>query len=66
MEQVFTVTGMTCGHCEKAVSQSLQTLDPLAQVQINRTEQRVTVQSTLARDALRQAIEGEGYTVASA
>lgn len=66
MEHAFTVTGMTCGHCEQAVSQSIQALDPLAQVQINRPEQRVTVHSTLTRDALRQAIEDEGYTVASA
>ena len=34
MNQTFTVTGMTCGHCEKAVTQAIHTLDPAAKVVI--------------------------------
>ncbi len=65
MNQTFTVTGMTCGHCEKAVVQALQQLDPQAQVSIDRTQNRVQVDSIQPRDALAKAIAEEGYTVAA-
>lgn len=62
--QTFTVTGMTCGHCEKAVVQAIQQLDPQAQVQVDRSANRVQVQSSQPRDAVAQAIREEGYAVA--
>ena len=65
MNQTFTVTGMTCGHCEKAVTRALQQVDPQAQVVIDRAQNRVQVESTQAREALAQAIAEEGYAVAS-
>ena len=63
LNQIFTVTGMTCGHCEKAVTRALQQVDPQAQVQIDRTQNRVQVESTHNREALAQAIAEEGYAV---
>nr|WP_295770165.1 heavy-metal-associated domain-containing protein [Rhodoferax sp.] len=63
MNQIFTVTGMTCGHCEKAVTRALQQLDPQAQVQIDRAQDRVQVESTQSRETLAQAIAEEGYVV---
>lgn len=66
MTHIFTVTGMTCGHCEKAVTRALQQVDPKAQVQIERAQNRVEVVSAQERAALEQAIAQEGYTVASA
>jgi copper chaperone len=63
MNQTFTVTGMTCGHCEKAVVQALQQLDPQAQVSIDRAQNRVQVESTQPREALAKAIAEEGYAV---
>ena len=64
MLQTFTVTGMTCGHCEKAVTQAVLDVDPQAQVTIDRSANRVEVQTHAARDALAQAIAEEGYAVA--
>jgi len=64
MNQTFTVTGMTCGHCERAVTQALQQVDPQAQVVIDRANNRVQVQSEQPRAALAQAISEEGYAVA--
>jgi copper chaperone len=55
---------MTCGHCEKAVVQAIQQLDPQAQVQVDRSANRVQVQSSQPRDAVAQAIREEGYAVA--
>ncbi|WP_180683781.1 heavy-metal-associated domain-containing protein [Tepidicella baoligensis] len=64
MEHVFTVQGMTCGHCEKAVTQALRGVDPQAEVRIDRQAQRVQVRSDLPRDTLAHAIAEEGYQVA--
>jgi copper chaperone len=63
MNHTFTVQGMTCGHCEKSVIQAVKTLDPQAEVRADRTQNRVDITSTQARDALAKAIAEEGYTV---
>ena len=65
MNQTFTVTGMTCSHCERAVKNAVQQLDPQAQVSIDRAANRVDINSTQAREALAKAIAEEGYGVAA-
>jgi copper chaperone len=65
MNQTFEVTGMTCGHCEMAVKRAIQSVDPQAQIQIQRTLNKVEVQSLQPRDALAKAISEEGYAVAA-
>ncbi len=62
--QTFTVQGMTCGHCERAVQTAIQSLDPQAQVRIDRAQNRVEVLTSQSRDAVAAAIREEGYTVA--
>ena len=64
MNYELTVTGMTCGHCEKAVTRALLQVDPDAKVAIDRSQNRVTVSSDKEKPALVQAIVEEGYTVA--
>lgn len=63
MNQTFTVLGMTCGHCEKAVSRAITQVDPQAEVKIDRSTNRVDVVSSQERDALVKAIVEEGYAV---
>ena len=63
--QTFQVQGMTCGHCERAVTQAIQQVDPAATVQIDRASGQVLVQTTAAREPLAAAIAEEGYTVAA-
>ena len=65
MNQTFTVTGMTCGHCEKSVMTAIKLLDPQAQVVIDRSQNRVEVQSEQPREKIAQAISDEGYAVAA-
>lgn len=65
MNQTFTVTGMTCGHCEKAVTRALKQVDPQAEVKIDRSKNLVEVQSQQPRESLAQAIAEEGYAVAA-
>ena len=65
MNQTFTVNGMTCGHCERAVTRAIQEADPQAQVKIDRSQNKVEVESQVAREALVNAIVEEGYAVAA-
>jgi copper chaperone len=63
MNQIFTVEGMTCGHCEKAVTKALLAVDAQAKVVIDRPQSTVQVDSDKTREALAQAIADEGYCV---
>ena len=65
MEHVFQVEGMTCGHCERAVTNALHEVDGDAQVAIDRAAHRVVVRSSADRDTLQKAIQDEGYQVAA-
>ena len=65
MKQIFTVTGMTCGHCEKAVTRAVRQLDPQAEVHIDRPNNQVEVESAQTREALARVIADEGYAVAA-
>ena len=64
MNHLFTVTGMTCGHCEKAVTAAIVRLDPQAKVEIERSANKVQVESEQSHEALAQVIVEEGYVVA--
>ncbi len=63
MNQIFNVQGMTCGHCEKAVTQALKQADPSAEVKIDRSANKVEVESDQSRETLAKAISDEGYSV---
>lgn len=63
--QTFTVQGMTCGHCERAVQTAIKTLDPQADVRIDRSRNLVEVQTNQPREAVAEAIREEGYSVAA-
>lgn len=65
MEQVFNVSGMTCGHCERSVTQAIKQLDPQAEIVIDRPAGTVQVRSEQARASIAQAIAQEGYAVAA-
>ncbi len=65
MNQTFTVTGMTCGHCEMAVQRAIKQVDPQAEVTIDRSRNEVQVDSSQPREALARAIAEEGYAVAA-
>ncbi len=65
MNQTFTVTGMTCGHCERAVKTAVQQVDPQAVVTVDRAANSVEIDSAQPRDVLAKAIAEEGYGVAA-
>ncbi len=64
-QKTFNVQGMTCGHCEKAVATAIKTLDPAAEVRIDRSQNRVEVASEQPAQAIADAIREEGYAVSA-
>ena len=65
MEYTFTVTGMTCGHCERAVVHAVRSIDEDALIKVDLPTGQVVVQSDKARDLIATAIREEGYQVAA-
>lgn len=66
MEQRFQVTGMTCGHCVRAVTQAIEALDPAARVTVDLTAGTVTTESVAPPERVADAIRAEGYGVTAA
>ena len=59
----FTVEGMNCGHCTKAITQAIVELDANAQVQTDLSNKTVTVSGTPSNEQISQAITEAGYKV---
>ena len=55
---------MTCGHCVKSVTATVQQVDATAQVQIDLPTHRLRIESTLPADAFERALADEGYASA--
>ncbi len=55
------VTGMSCGHCIKAVTSAIHQLDPAAKVEVDLATGRVTVTSAIDPGRAVRAIEDQGY-----
>ena len=64
--QAFTVTGMTCGHCQQAVTKEISALAGVSRVEVDLATGLVTVDSdrTLTRDELAEAVDEAGYELA--
>ncbi|MEV4437121.1 heavy-metal-associated domain-containing protein [Streptomyces sp. NPDC049555] len=63
---VYKVTGMTCGHCESAVTSELSALEGVTSVQAVAATGLVTVDSAAPLDeaAVRAAVDEAGYELA--
>jgi copper chaperone len=55
---------MTCGHCVRTVTETVQAVDANAKLEIDLPAQRVRIQSLLERQAFERALTEEGYTPA--
>ena len=61
----YTVPGMTCEHCERAVGDELARVPGVAAVDVDLGAKRVTVTGEALDDALlRAAIDEAGYEAA--
>lgn len=66
MEQRFQVSGMSRGHCVRAVTEAVHGIDPSAIVQVDLAGHVVLVTSDTNRDSLGTAISQAGYDVEGA
>lgn len=64
----YAVTGMTCEHCVRAVTEEVSSLDGVSEVAVDLPTGSVTVTSNgpLDRDAVASAVDEAGYELAAA
>ncbi|HEX6593402.1 MAG TPA: copper chaperone CopZ [Bacillota bacterium] len=66
MKTTINVTGMTCGHCEKAVKGALESLNGITDVTVHLDDGKVDVtydDSKVTVEKMNEAIEDQGYDV---
>ena len=65
---VWTVTGMTCGHCVAAVTEAVSAVPGVTAVDVHPPSGRVTVTADAEPDpaALAAAVDEAGYTLVTA
>lgn len=61
--QILNVSGMSCGHCVRAIGEAIRALDGAAEVQVDLAAGEVRVDSRLSLEQLLAAIREEGYEV---
>jgi copper chaperone len=61
----YTVTGMTCDHCARAVTEEVTKVDGVNEVAVDVATGRVTVTSEapVSDDDVRAAVDEAGYEV---
>ena len=57
----FNIPAMSCGHCVRAITEAVKQADPQAQVSVDLTSKKVTVQTTQEREAVAAALADAGY-----
>ena len=56
---------MTCGHCERTVSETVRQVDAAARVEVDLAAQRVRIESQRERQAFVEALTEQGYAPAA-
>ena len=68
MENItMNVEGMSCGHCKKAVEDSVGALNGVEKVDVSLDEGKVTIafnSNDVTLDDIKETIEDQGYDVA--
>ncbi len=64
--RTYTVTGMTCGHCVSSVTEEVQEVPGVEDVDVVLETRALTVTSSqsLDDDAIKTAVEEAGYQLA--
>ena len=62
----FTVNGMTCAHCERAITQEISAVDGVGSVTVDVASGTVTVRTSqpVDRADIAAAVEEAGYALA--
>ena len=65
MTLVYSVPGISCGHCKAAIEGEVAKVEGVASVTVDVDARTVTVEGAAADPAVRAAIDEAGYDVAS-
>lgn len=57
----FNIPNMSCGHCVKAVTEAVRSVDPQARVEVDLAGKHVKVESGQPREPLARALAEAGY-----
>jgi len=57
----FTIPAMSCGHCAGVITQTVKSLDPAAQVNVDLVSKKVVVQSSQDKPTVAAALAEAGY-----
>ncbi|HJV61564.1 MAG TPA: heavy-metal-associated domain-containing protein [Albitalea sp.] len=60
----LTLPTMTCGHCVRTVTETVQKIDAQARLDIDLGSHRVKIESQRPADDFRRALAEEGYAPA--
>ena len=60
----FNIQAMSCGHCVKAVTEAVKSVDPQALVDVDLGTKQVKVESQAQRGQLVEALTQAGYAPA--
>ena len=60
----FTLPTMTCGHCVRSVTETVQRIDASATVQIDLPTHRVSIASQQVAEVFAAALSQAGYSPA--
>ena len=63
---IWTVTGMTCGHCVKAVTEEVSAIEGVESVEVDLETGAVTVAAATdpTREQMAAAVDEAGYALA--
>jgi copper chaperone CopZ len=65
LEMRYTVTGMSCGHCKQAVTEEIEQVSGVTDVEVDLDAKLVVVRGeAVSDDAVRAAIREAGYEAA--
>jgi len=56
---------MTCGHCVRTVTRTVQAVDTQAKLEIDLPTHRVRIESQQPKEAFERALADEGYAAAA-
>jgi copper chaperone len=63
IETAYRVQGMTCGHCEQSVVQSVEALVGVEAAAARHADGELRVRGAASESEIREAVEGAGYTL---
>lgn len=64
METTIRISGMSCGHCVRAVEQAIRRLSGVREVRVTIGEAVVTTDGPPDLTTIHEAVRAEGYEVA--